>query len=459
MKQLITISISIFFAIAIKAQDNTPKYKLDEIISSPECSEWDEIYQKTAFAYDQKGNLISQIIYESVDGIEWSINMMNHKYEFTYDEHGNLTSEVESEPEDVPIEGFHWEQGEKVEFTHNEHGDLASYTEYYPEYNYNTESYQYTPSANANFTYKNDGNTIAYDWNSYWDAQENAWLITGNHYITLDEQKRIIEKGEIEYMGDPEAETSTKEITSYNDAGTIVSTDVWIKFKPGGEWGIIGKMEYTYDEMDNLLSVVLKYIHSETGEITETEIQEKYDYQYDEEGRMIVKTVFGTPFGGYDWIERERQHYEYDDKGLTASISYFRLTTFYYAGEGEVDSLMITDLEEFQYDDHGNKIEKITTQWDEYDNSLSGKSRTLYAYDYGMNRNHFRKPYGNINIPEIYLSIDLYKEVLDNLLFDDRILVEEITFMGFEEFENEQGETETRWLNPCTQKYNYSKLE
>ncbi len=459
MKTTTLSLIALMLAITVFSQDYSALYKLDEMIFSPECSEWEQIYLKTSFTYDQKGNLVMQTNYESDDGSDWSINMTKHRYEFTYDEHGNLTSEVESEPEDVTMEEFKWEQGEKAVFTYNENGELASYSEYYPEYNYTTESYQYTPSLIANLTYKNDGSTIDYDLNSYWDAREKAWLITGNHYLVLDEQGRIIEKVEIESKGDPEAETSTKEMTSYNDAGAIISTEVWIKFKPAGEWKIIGKTEYTYDEMDNLLSAETKYIHPETGEITETEIQEKYDYQYDDKGRMIVKTVFGPPYGGYDWIEREKQHYAYDDKGLIASISYFRLATFYFAGEEDVDSLVITDLDEFQYDDQGNKTEKITTQWDEYDNSLTGKTRTLYTYDYGMNRNQFRKPIETIVIPDIYLTIDLYRDLLENLLFDDRILVEEITFMEFEEFENEQGETETNWLNPCITKYNYSKIE
>jgi len=459
MKTISIFLIVIFGTLSISAQDNNPKYKLDEYIITPMCSMYGETYTRTSFSYNKNGNLTSRINQESDDGKEWYSSISDSKHEFHYDENGRVQRDIVFGLREVELEGAHWEEEEKVEYIYDENGDLVSYTELSFQYDYETGSSQWIPSENLLFSYQNEGKKVTIKRNSNWDSNEKEWLYQSNNYIVYNDHNQIIERGTIEYEGDPDSESTTKEMLTYNEEGRTLTNEYWMRITPDGEWNLIGRVEDSYDEMGNLVTEVVNYINGETGEITETKIQAKFDFEYDDEERMIAKTIFGPPLGGYIWVENQKLMYTYDENGFTSSISLYSKTSFYIAGVGDVDSLVLSSMENLQYDDHGNKIEVITTLWDEYDNSQSSKTRTTYKYDYNINKTHFKKQFESLNIPEPYLYADPVNEVLDVLLFDDRILVEETTFNYCEESINDMGETEIRWLEPCTEKFIYSRLE
>ena len=64
-----------------------------------------------------------------------------------------------------------------------------------------------------------------------------------------------------------------------------------------------------------------------------------------------------------------------------------------------------------------------------------------------------------LKIPNVFNQSSMWNSVMEQLIFEDRVLVEESMYNGYMEYQNEQGQMEIKWMEPCTQKYIYSKLE
>ena len=436
-------------------------YNLDEVIFSPGCDMYEGDYIKTNFSYDRDGNLISQTNLISTDGTEWNTILYDSKYEYIYDEKGNIYSEIElSGSSREFVSGIEWSATYMAEYSHNEKGDLASFTEYLSE-GYDNGTQIWDPIRHISYSYQDNGKTINYDLTVNWDNEINQWEENSfsKHTQIYDDEGRMVEISEHQDIENLSYISASRIEIEYQKDLDFSSTTTFIKFGTENPWVVNKKTEYEYDEKLNLVLVYEIAYDLETGEDNESKTTEKYAYEYDEKGRITAKIIFGPPYGGDEWVEKSRYVFEYDENDLTTVESGYKVDNNYYVETGQVDSLILIEQKSFVFDDHGNKIEQINMVWSDKGKSMVENTRTIYTYDYNITRRNFKTQFKSLKVPDIFDNPSVWNLLMEYLLFEDRVLVEETIYQEYEDFENDQGETETRWLNPCTQEYVYSRFD
>jgi hypothetical protein len=460
MKNVLLVIAAFIAFVAARAQ-NISHYKLDAVIYSPECYMSDGDYMKTAYSYDQHGKLTSHANLSSADGEEWDTLIHENKYEYTYDALGNILSERELSSYYREFgQGIIWHEDAKTEYLHNEKGDLVAVTEYMPDDDYDAPE-KWEPVRHITYSWMNNGKTVIYKLNVDWDYENKQWVESSFsiHSQTIDENNRLVEVFEAQNIEDTNYISAARSVRTYLNNTDLLTDYIYVKFGNMVKWHEYKKTDYEYDEHENLVQAIETTFDLMTGQANESETIEKHTYRYDEKGKMTSDIIFLPSYTDDKWIPRERYVYEYNENDSVTVESYYELDQYYFEETGSVDSLYLIRQEFFNYDDHGNRIEHIIKVYYEYNQSLADAARTVYSYDYNINRSNFITQFRSLKPPEILFSSSTWKQLTDQLLFNDRVLIEETTYEMYDAIENEPGKTEIGWLNPCTQKYIYSKLE
>ncbi|MBQ8960323.1 MAG: hypothetical protein IJ071_03785 [Ruminococcus sp.] len=167
-----------------------------------------------------------------------------------------------------------------------------------------------------------------------YDKYDNLLAEKGVYFDGMAEQEtsttyRYSEDGRTRMIYSPDGELLQTETT--NDNGDILRTDMYFDNE------IASSDVYTYDEHDNLLTVV----HQAKGR--KDEISEQYEYEYDGDGKLIESRDISPNTGADSIITR----YTYDENGLLIRSDCERKF-----GEGFSENTEYT-----LYDKNGNKTE------------------------------------------------------------------------------------------------------
>lgn len=255
-----------------------------------ETNHWDYDYdgmvsEREESIYDGAGNLINYIVYDENGEVRWS-----KKTENTYDSVGKLISYVEY--------GNDGEASSRTENAYDSAGNLISIVRFSGD-----------GEVHERKEYDSAGNLIKYATDSF--LQEYIYDSVGNrkseyheyHYIEYDDygnESSTVSTGNIEYI--------------YDSAGNLIRMD---QFWDRG---------VTYvEEYDSNGNLVYSCENSDGGKL-----ESRYEYQYDDKGRMIEKrssgnkrlererqTVLEMMYGG-DWSKvnySTEEYYKYDENG------------------------------------------------------------------------------------------------------------------------------------------------
>lgn len=246
---------------------------------------------------------------------------------------------------------------------YNSDGSIDSWT----EYEYNTDGkgtmivwYNDDGSVNARseFKYDNEGNLIE-------DTQYNQG---GHNYKEIRDYDEA--GNEIECVRYVNKDLYRRYEYEYDEAGKKKTT---IVYDSDGDIRSFESHEYEYDEGGNITKDVsyydggemvkyctTQYRYDEAGKIKEKitcngdDIIYRHEYEYDEEGRLLIETVYDDDGSN---INRRYEH-EYDKNGN--KIKYTCIEN------GEIIS-----QSEYCYDEWGNVIEE-----------RSGEGGAVYTYEY-----------------------------------------------------------------------------
>lgn len=277
-----------------------------------ETNHWDYDYdgmvsEREESIYDGAGNLINYIVYDENGEVRWS-----KKTENTYDSVGKLISYVEY--------GNDGEVSSRTENTYDSAGNLISIVRFSGD-----------GEVHERKEYDSAGNLIKYATDSF--LQEYIYDSVGNrkseyheyHYIEYDDygnESSTVSTGNIEYI--------------YDSAGNLIRMD---QFWDRG---------VTYvEEYDSNGNLVYSCENSDGGKL-----ESRYEYQYDDKGRMIEKRSSGNKR-----LERERQ----------------TLLEMIYGGDWS--KVNYSTEEYYKYDENGNLIEEEKVYSDD-SYSLEGDSPT-----------------------------------------------------------------------------------
>lgn len=133
------------------------------------------------------------------------------------------------------------------------------------------------------------------------------------------------------------------------------------------------KEEYSYNDQNQLLETI---ISTRLSEEDEWELDERYVYEYDDDGNMTLE--HGFLYLGDGWSDFTQRVYEYEE-GLLRVMTY----SLYVYAEGWTP----WDLYNYSYDENGRCVEMITSLWDEEQWHENDK----YVYEYDDNGNRIRE--------------------------------------------------------------------
>ncbi len=263
------------------------------------------------------------------------------------------------------------------EYTYDEDGNFLTekYSLYINDEWVKSREYIYINHERKNIysmSLKTDG-TFDSKWEGTYDDEGNQLTAKTSRYINND----WVRTAEYKYIN---GETKAIFILYISDEGTFIFKD-----------------EYTYDDDGNLLSEIdSKYVNNEwlkvyesrrINNVVKTIYQLKYandegtydckeEYTYDDNGNELTHTVFY--FDSSNWDSNLKFEYTYDNNGnkLTEKRSEYisnewvkteeykyinseKKTTYYtFFSNGSMDS-----LDEFTYDDNGNKITEVESRY------------------------------------------------------------------------------------------------
>jgi hypothetical protein len=178
--------------------------------------------------------------------------------------------------------------------------------------------------------------------------------------------------------------------SEFNDNGTVKSITSKQR-TPGQEWRIVYEEIYEYNEIYEIIAVY-------RSEHPNKKIHYTIDYQYDERGNCIVKTVFDVEKNvfdikteyGYDaennlistltyqwfdtWVERQKSEYEYDmNKNRIVDIYSTYLSWKHVWEEGQKNV--------YVYDDNNRIIEISVFDWNILRRDWNTRDKYEYSYD------------------------------------------------------------------------------
>ncbi|MCM1146167.1 MAG: hypothetical protein NC407_15835, partial [Lachnoclostridium sp.] len=276
--------------------------------------------------------------------------------------------------------------------------------------------------------YDDDGNQIEYQFQVY-DSEGNhisftheTWAYDANgkeiEYVSYDES------GEIEKKTQSEYDTNGNQIKEIQYGSDGEKTG-WTEWKYNAAECVIEYADYNlygnctrrickeYDEQKNLLKTVTTGYDRKTGQRS---FQDIYEYEYDENGNRI-KCVLWNANEIFVWNESEydgngiiTQHTDYYSNGTVESVWEYdergnEIKHTRYNGESAVDYMreyeydesgrqtcsrsydggVMTGITQYEYDERGNLLKTVTTEYDRESGQQNGQR--IYEYGYDKNGN------------------------------------------------------------------------
>ncbi len=291
-------------------------FAIGKILLSGNELEHGEEYKSHYTEYDEQGNTLQSIKYNSDDELE-------ERTTCTYDDKGNvITEETYYALDDI---------AEKVRITRNESGLILEEETTFGDGS--TEKTIYNRFADRNLLEK-----VKFDEANFMESREELFYNDKKHlteFKRYDEESKLVEHQQLVYddkdniveviMFDSKGAITTRKVNHYNENGM---EDESFDYNSKGD--ITSKTYSQYDENGNLTERIYKDFHSksvlmEYDENNRCIAESLYDennnlvrrttYEYDDEGNLVADTFFNSDVsrGGRDEYTGNRYEHEFFD--------------------------------------------------------------------------------------------------------------------------------------------------
>ncbi len=186
--------------------------------------------------------------------------------------------------------------------------------------------------------------------NYVWDLENNKWQAYGANFCFPDGC------GKHEYI--------------FDSAGRILAH---ITFSWSDEWYASGKIEYNYNEEGKLSLYTVydwDYVHNDWRQ------SEYCVYRYDDSGILSWKNEYEWDFEQNEWVRHERIEYNYDGDERSTIETYYHWDTI------QRDWTYHSQYE-YSYDTSGYQTQKIYSRWNSDQNDWKPNSKIESNYDDG----------------------------------------------------------------------------
>ena len=277
-------------------------------------SQWINSY-KSEYSYDEQGNKISYM------GSNWDSDLSqwieSNRGEYAYDEHGNQTLSAH----------YYWDSDQrqwigedKREYVYDNQGNQTGQV----HYDWDSDKNRWTGHCRYEYEYDEQGNQTLIVC-SEWDSDENQWIgYTAKYEYEYDEHGN--QTIEILYAWD----------SNLND---------WRETQKGErQW------EYQYDSNQQVIQAIMVSMNN-------PEYRVKYEYAYDEQGNLILKSEYNWDNDQNRWIGTDKREYAYNDNGeqtLYSSYCYWNFDRNQWIGEYK---------HEIVYSNTYTNADVITNEW------------------------------------------------------------------------------------------------
>ena len=272
MKKLLVLLMASVISVSIIACSSPGEVSANE---GQSINMEEEIFSAQSEISESESEDVSEVVVE--EGPKVLVKMTEGNYfceEYEYDINGNCIKSIQQYPEGT-CEGY-------IEYQYDEEGRKIEESEYSGDGTwYETQKWQYNEM----------GIIIKVDVEQLY-VDEEYW----REYV-YDENSRLVKI--VAYTGSDGNYRETGVCTTYvyDDAGNVLEESM---FDSINEW----TTKYTYNELGQNISMA-KYRNSE-------ELKEYYEYEYDENGRLVKKYAkYQDSDTFYTYTE-----YEYDEEGL-----------------------------------------------------------------------------------------------------------------------------------------------
>ena len=200
------------------------------------------------------------------------------------------------------------------------------------------------------FTESLDSIVYMSEWNNYSESYEYDW--NGNNLVTTTYSE----------WGDDRL------INAYEN-GHISTIEHLSKDSGTTDWEHHATEIYTYDENGNL--ILFEYNALNFGEWG---ITDRYEYTYDEQGRLLTTQTWWFDFWGEvpQLLPSNREEYSYEGNTITIDIyGYFMETEDWYPTARNIST----------YNEDGDCCEDLQMSWDEVAQNWKNEAKNVHGYD------------------------------------------------------------------------------
>ncbi len=317
----------------------------------------------TDYTLNEYGDVIK--IEYSLDSIPNKVPYEEHVFSYTYDDEGRIIKKVTD-----------WPNGETTteEYIYNEYGDVTKKTE--------TNTQGTTSITDTEYVYENgimvkktttcneySESKVVYEYDSHGSKiHEESKSVSRDYEYTYDELGRVATmlrnfdaKQMFEYTYD-ENGNEIKRVSYVPGVPDIKNTIEQIFDENGNVLQIVESIDngrsvyttkHTYDERGNMLT------NFKVDKNSETQTDLVYSYVYDEDGKILEKTIEARGTGS-----KNRYVYEYDENGN-------KIKEELYLGDNKLESTTTRSYDE------ENRVIKIVIDY-----AADGKLSTVYEYEY-----------------------------------------------------------------------------
>ena len=231
-----------------------------------------------------------------------------------------------------------------------------------------------------------------------------------------------------------------KEELDYYENGLLKEKTIFLKNSLTFEWELENKINYLYDEFNNIVSMVdsimdlhvsgefepntkddftynaqnklINHINSDWWNDTYWKEHEKDEYSYSENGRLIQKIEFNK-FGSLNWKEEKKTEYTYDDlEDITQKL----ISSF-----SDVEGWVLDEKLEYSYDMFNNRIQYLSSSW------INNEWVKAQKTDWNLNTNYSSE---DLILPSFITDeigddgfgmMNTYENNFNNMLIDNNI--------------------------------------
>ena len=200
------------------------------------------------------------------------------------------------------------------------------------------------------FTESLDSIVYMSEWNNYSESYEYDW--NGNNLVTTTY-----------------SEWGDDRLVSAYENGLISTIEHHSKDSGTTDWEHHATEIYTYDENDNL--ILFEYNALNFGEWG---ITDRYEYTYDEQGRLLTTQTWWFDFWGEvpQLLPSNREEYSYEGNTITIDIyGYFMETEDWYPTARNIST----------YNEDGDCSEDLQMSWDEVAQNWKNEAKNVHGYD------------------------------------------------------------------------------